>query len=355
MSKNPTKKYFVSIIWVYFKYFHDFSAEENYHLHALLIAKELGYQPVAIVRGSAENMKKDPHFDKVIEVIEYTGVIRYLWDVIRYAWRGTTFYVNSYEWQSFVVPFISRKAIFMAHTQPQRRNRLKQKIQNFVYKFFFKVRLNNQTEKDFLLTQNIDEKKLIVVPLVVSQQYFYKNDNQNRKDLVYFGNVTEKKNLSTILKALAIVKKTKPDIKLNVIGQIMDPNFNATISTLELTNNVVLYGFVELKDLANKLNDNLIYLNSSFDEGQCVAVYDSALCGCALCLPKIMSFTGVFKDKALFHDVTDENKLAENILSYLQDPKLMKTHNEACIEMIKNEYSKETVEEKLKKLFEPAR
>ena len=44
------KKYLVSIIWGYSKRMYDFAIEENYHLHVLNIAKELGYVPVVIIK-----------------------------------------------------------------------------------------------------------------------------------------------------------------------------------------------------------------------------------------------------------------------------------------------------------------
>ena len=64
-----------------------------------------------------------------------------------------------------------------------------------------------------------------------------------------------------------------------------------------------------------------------------------------------MSFIGVFKDKALFHDVYDFEKLANNINTYLDDKELISNHVFKNIEMIKNEYSINVIEEKLKKLI----
>lgn len=344
-------KKFISIIWGYFKHMQDMAPEESYHLHMLKIAKQVGYNPYIIIKGGREFLESDPNFDKDIVIIDYKNFIHFLYTIIKFSFQNNIFYVNSYEWQSFIVPFLVNKSIFMAHTQPKRQNEKKQVIQNFVYKFFTAIRLNNNTEKEFLLTQKVNPEKLFVIPLVISNDTFKLIDNIDRKDLVYFGNITEKKNLITILKAFELVKVKYPDIKLNIIGNMWDKNIKAYTDDSIYKEDIVFHGFLPNDILVERLNNTLIYLNSSFDEGQCVAVYDAALCGNALCLPNIMSFMGVFKDKALFHDVLDYEKLSENIVFYLQNPEIINKHVNENIDMIKKYYSKEIIEEKLRDLI----
>ena len=343
----------VSIIWGYSKHMYGFSPEENYHLHFLKVAKELGFAPYIIVKDK-ENVENDPNFDKDIRVIEYRNIFNFIWQIIKFSLQNSLFYVNSYEWQSFIVPFLSRRTIFMAHTQPKRQTIKKQKIQNFVYKFFTTIRLNNETERDFLIEQGTDPKKLFVVPLIVSQNIFKLINTKlnTRKDLVYFGNVAEKKNLSTVLKALKIIVETGIELKLNVIGNIWDKSFKIEIKELGLEDNIIIHGYLPQDEKLNRiLNNVLISVNSSLDEGQCVAVYDTALSGNVLCLPHIMSFNGVFNNKALFHDVHDHEKLAENILYYLNNPNIIEQYQKKCIEMIKTNYSINIIENKLKYLI----
>ncbi len=344
-------KKFVSIIWGYSTHMYGFAPEENYHLHALAVAKQLGFVPYAIVRAGKKHMEADPHFDPAINVIDYKNAFQFFFLVLKLSFQGSLFYVNSYEWQSFLIPFISRKTIFMAHTQPKRQSALRQHVQNFVYRFFTKIRLNNEEEKAFLIAQHIPAKKLAVVPLVVSSDIFKMGSGTERKDLVYFGNVTAKKNVITILKAFERVKTSYPDIKMHIIGNIWDKNVEDFIARSSYKADVILHGFMPNELLVPELNSKYIYLNASTDEGQCVAVYDAALCGCVLCLPNIMSFEGVFKDKALFHDVFDDQKLTENIVHYLKHPETASEHSKKLIEMIQNGYSKEMVEKKLKALI----
>lgn len=345
-------KKFISIIWGYIPHLQNLSPEENYHMHINKIADELDYETYIIIKNDKDIILNDPNLNPNTKIIDYKNIFVFIFNVIKFSFQKSTFYVNSYEWQSFIVPFLTRRTIFMAHTQPKRQTKLKQVIQNFVYKFYTKIKLNNEDERNFLITQGTPLNKLVVVPLVVSDDVFKMIDIQSeRKDLVYFGNITEKKNLITIIKAFELVNQKYPSIKLNIIGNIFDQNIPKFIEQSSASNNIVLHNFLPNNLVAQELNKNLICINSSFDEGQCVAVYDAALCGCVLCLPNIMSFTGVFKNKALFHDTMDYQKLSSNILDYIENPDLVIKNREAVITMIKDEYSKEIIESKLKKLI----
>lgn len=344
-------KKFVNIIWGYSDHMHNFAPEENYHLHVMECANNIGLETIAIVKNNKHEMENDPNFKKYIKIVEYKNFAYFLYNLIKFSLSNSVFYVNSYEWQSFVVPFIARKTIFMAHTQPKRKTKLKQKIQNFVYLFFTFIRLNNESEKEFLIKQGIKESKLKVIPLVVSNKTFrLKKIEESRKDLVYFGNVTKHKNLKTIIKSFGLVRK-KFKLKLHIIGNICDQDFYEYVEKSNYKKDILIHGFMSGDKLVSQLNKNLIYINSSITEGQCVAVYDAALCGCALCLPKIMSFEGVFKETALFHDVFDYKKLAFNINKYLENDRLIKKHTDKNITIIKKEYSEEKISSMIKKLI----
>ena len=347
MSIKKTK--FISIIWGYSENMYSFSEEENYHLHILSIAKQKGFLPCVIIKNGKKIIEKDPHFDSDIKIIEYKNIFNYLFNITKYSIQNSIFYVNSYEWQSFIVPFFSRRTIFMGHSQTKRSSTKLQKIQNFVFKFFKLIRLNNETEKKYLISQGTKKDKLMIVPLIVSQKIFKLEEKIQKKDLVYFGNITPTKNIETILKSFSVVRDIKPDIKLNIIGNIYDPNFETQVQKLKLEESIVIHGYLKQDSkLTNLLNSFLIYLNSSKSEGQCVAVYDAALCGCVLCLPNIMSFSDIFKEKALFHEVNDYEQLASNILQYLDKPDMIEEYREKCIFTIKEDYSQKVIEEKLK-------
>lgn len=350
MITNTNNKYFVSIIWGYPKYLYNFTKEEHYHMHALKIAKDLGYKVIVIIQNEPGIIENDPLFDKDTEVIYYSNIFNYIYQIAKYSLKDSIFYVTGVLPQSLILPFLARKTIFYGATHPVRQNWLKQKIFNLSMRFYSKIRLDNIEGKNFLLKYGLKEEKLKIVSISMSfSDYKIIDETKNRKDLVYFGNITNKKNLPTIIKACNIVAEKYPDIKLNIVGKEYDKIDDKIISK---NLKIIKHGFIEKAEDVNKvLNNYLIYLNSSFDEGVCVAVYNAALAGCALCLPKIMSFTGVFKDKALFHEVTDYEQLAKNIIYYLENPQIATKHNKLCRDMIiyNNNYKK--ISDEMKDLF----
>lgn len=342
-------KYFVSIIWGYQEYFYNFAKEEHYHMHVLSIAKEMGYEVVVIINNTKGIIEKDPLFPRDVKVIYYNSLLNYFYNLIKYSLRGAVFYVNSVMIGSLIVPIFSRKTIFMGHTHPIRRSKLKQVLFNFSMKLFFRIRLNNEDEKIFLVKQGISNKKLKVVPISLSfSSYKYLMPGELRNDLVYFGNITEKKNLKTIIKAVNMVADKYPGIKLHLVGEEYESESKKNASSKL---NLISHGFQPPEKANEILNNCLICLNSSFDEGMCVSVFNAALSGCALCLPNIMSFTGVFNDKALFHDVVDYNSLANNIIIYLDNKEFARNHNAKCREMILADYSYQKISNNLKELF----
>lgn len=349
LNMTMKKKYFISIIWGFPQYFHNFAKEEHYHIHALSVAKDMGFQPVVIIKNEKGIIESDPLFDSDTKIIYYKNPVQYIFLLCKYSLSGAIFYVNSVEILSLIVPIVARKTIFMGHTHPVRQSKLKQIIFNFSMRLFSRIRLNNNEEKEFLLKQGIAEKKLWVAPLSISlEKYKVVDESAPRNDLVYFGNITTKKNLPTIIRAGAIVAEKYPDLALHLIGKIYD-EFD---SEIEGQLNVIKYGFIKnVSDVNEILNKTSIYINSSFDEGMCVAVYNAALAGNALCLPEIMSFVGVFNGKALFHKVTDYEQLAKNITYYIENPEIAREHNKLIREMIIKEYNYNVISDKMNKLF----
>jgi len=369
-------KYFINFIHGYFNSLHDFTLSENYHLHTFLVAKQAGYNKfICIVKGGCQLMKQDLNL-KVLQkngieilILDYKNILNFILILFKYSFlaifKKTLFYFNSHEIITyFAIIFVKIfsvwqiKNIFMAHTQSQRSTEFKNKVQDFIFYFVDRIRLNNFAEQKFLENRNIDSKELFIVPLVVDNNIFKKTnfDYENRHDLVYFGQITKKKNLNIILRALRMLLDENvkyKNLKLNIIGKIgQDYDLERDLIDLDLQENVVKYGFVKQDEKLNKLlNSFLISVNSSKDEGQCLTVFESAMSGCALCLPKIMSFVEIFQDKALFHNANDAKKLVENILFFLENRNIIPEQNEKSILMIEKEYDRNTIEEKMKELF----
>ena len=350
MSKNkPTN--FTSIIWGYHKQLAKLSPLENYHLHDLKVAMDLGYKTEAMMIVSSAKIEDDANFPLGrITVNYYHNIGQYLLFLWRH--RQNIIYANTFTWHSLISPLICRRAIFMGHDSVIRKTRLKQLLQDISFHLFSRIRVISAEEKDFLIQRGVKAEKIFVVPLTIDvSQFSSLQTDLARHNLIFLGNVTEDKNSPDILRALAIVKKKINDIKLEVVGEVRDPAFDKLCAELNLKDNIIVHGFISHDQLLPYLLKTKVYVNSSLSEGQCLAAYEAALAGNALCLPSTMSFRGVFKDKALFHDLFASESLAQNILSYLENEEKRRQHVSICQTFIRENYNPELIYNKTKKLF----
>lgn len=345
-KKNPK---FVDIIWGYHEQLAKLSPVENYHMQALEVANSLGYDLDILLINSAANIKNDPNFANRANICHYESIFKYIFFLFRN--RKSLIYANTYTWQSFLAPFICRRVIFMGHDSVVRKNWKKQLIQDFVFRFFYKIRVISEGEKIFLEKRGIKSKKIFVIPLAIDVNNFYFSDKVARNNLVFLGNVTPDKNIKDILLALNEVVKMFPNLKLEIFGEIRDANFYSIVDSLGLKNNIIIHGFVPHSSLAPYLRKTLIYVNSSISEGQCLAAYEAVLAGNALCLPNTISFTDVFKDSALFHNLYDSSQLAKNIIKYLTDINLINNNVLCGQNYVLDNYTKEKINNQVEKLF----
>jgi glycosyltransferase involved in cell wall biosynthesis len=348
VAKKKPKK-FVSIIWGYHSQLAKLSPIENYHLHDIKIAVSMGYDVSVFSISSSFDIKEDPNFPGDIKVLHYKSLWQYI--LVLFKNRKSIIYANTYTWQSFLAPFICGRVIFMGHDSVARKKIIKQLFQDFVFRFFYKIRVISEEEKQFLLKRGVNKEKIFVAPLTVDINQFMVLNNSNRKNLVFLGNVTPDKNINDILRALVIVKNNFSDLKLEIIGEIRDNNFYKIIDECDLKDNIIVHGFVPHSCLRNYLEKTLIYVNSSISEGQCLAVYEAVLSGNALCLPKTISFKGVFDNLALFHDLYNYKELADNIIKYLEDSSLLKKNIENSQRFVSSNYNEDVVRKKTVKLF----
>lgn len=346
-KKKPNK--FISIIWGYHPQLAKLSPLENYHLHDIKLAQSLGYETEVLLIAPSAKIESDPNFPaQGIRVSYYKNTFWYLLWLFKN--RHAVIYANTFIWQSLIVPLFSRRAIFMGHDSVQRKNKYKQTLQNISFKLFSRLRVISPDEKDFLIEQGIKETKINIVPLTLDIDRF-STENINKQNLAFLGNVYWDKNINDVLMALTIVKEKYPNIKLEIFGEIRDPKFESLVDRLNLKNNIIVYGFVPHSELPAYLTKTLTYINSSISEGQCLAVYEAALAGNALCLPNTLSFRSLFQDCALFHELFDHKTLAKNILSYLNEPELRKKHIADSQKFIKENYNPDIIAQKTKILF----
>ncbi len=206
-------------------------------------------------------------------------------------------------------------------------------------------------EREYFKKSGIDGEKLKFLPMPIDYKFFSQkvsNKESIRKKwgvdegdfvIVTFCNIKAVKNVDIMLRAVFLLKNKIKNIKFILVGPNSLDNvryrdkyqkehhfvLRDEVNKLSLKENVIVTGVLDFEDIIGILNISDVYVNSSSIETQCLSAYESSAAGLPLCLPRLGTFTMVFKDRALYHNPRDPNKLAENLLFYYKNPKQRKS------------------------------
>ncbi len=178
----------------------------------------------------------------------------------------------------------------------------------------------------------IPEKKIRLIPLAIDYEVYSRRVahegvrerfgiGENDKVAIAVANVRKHKRYDVLLKAIPLVKKEIPDFKAVIVGEDMLekgqnlPSVAKMASDLGVSGSVVMTGFQPWRVLQQLYSLSDVFVHTAENEYQGLVSYEAAAIGIPLCLSDIGSHTSVFKEHALYHDVEDYRKLADNIIA----------------------------------------
>lgn len=294
--------------------------------------QEEGYECEIFSINSQVKIEDDPHFISWVKVIYYRNIFQYL----SYLWRNRNaiIYSNSLTIKTLLVGLIGRRTVFIPHDSIFGSNWAKRIIIKFFYFFFGKIRLNNDSE---VYAVNAIRKKLWVkIPLVVSD-FFYNFWNariQPENIFISLWNIVPKKQPELLLQALKTLKDKWYTFKLRVIGEdrlweFYNYTYSSLLKKYGLENEVEVLWYQPHTQLPSLLNWASLYVNTSKQEGLCLAVYECALSWLQTILPNILSFNNIFGKDGLYYQKESVQDLVEKIEYFLQ-------HKEVFVNKIRN-------------------
>lgn len=194
-------------------------------------------------------------------------------------------------------------------------------------KAFQIIAVSQNTKNDIISDFRIPEEKISVTYEGVDSSFrILPNIKRERNTLLYVGNELPHKNLPALFKAIAIVKKSLPDVKLTKIGMPGWPGVREQLT--RLAEKLDITESITFKD---KVNDVVCEYNSaqalvfpSLYEGFGLPVLEAMACGCPVITSKRSSIPEVAGDAALYFNPEDPFEIAERILLVLSNPKLKK-------------------------------
>lgn len=178
------------------------------------------------------------------------------------------------------------------------------------------ITISQSAKKDIEKLTGISENKIFVTYLAAGENY--KNLNIKKENFVlYIGDINPNKNLSSLFKAIALLKNEK----LVMIGKTLAQSLEIKkeIKFLGIQDKVTLTGYVSEEDKINLINKAKVYVQPSIYEGFCLPVLEAMACGTPVICGRNSSLPEVAGNAATYADVTNVNDLADKIKNIKND------------------------------------
>ncbi|PJF39007.1 MAG: glycosyltransferase family 1 protein, partial [Phototrophicales bacterium] len=145
--------------------------------------------------------------------------------------------------------------------------------------------------------------------------------------LLYVGNLTQRKNLATYLRAFALIADEFPEYQLVIVGPstFRASNLEPLIHELSLEKRIILTGHVAEEALPYLYNGADVFGFPSLYEGFGLPPLEAMACGTPVVVSNVSSLPEVVGEAALAIAPTDAEGFAEALQRLLKDEHLRQT------------------------------
>jgi glycosyltransferase involved in cell wall biosynthesis len=142
-----------------------------------------------------------------------------------------------------------------------------------------------------------------------------------RKFILAVGTLEPRKNFDTLIKAFVNIKRKFPDYKLVIAGKKgwKFKNIEETVKKFKLENDVIFPGYLKDSELKYLYSAAKVFAFPSLYEGFGIPPLEAMSCGCPVVSSNIASLPGVIEEAGLLIDPRNAYKMADAIMSFLED------------------------------------
>ncbi len=143
------------------------------------------------------------------------------------------------------------------------------------------------------------------------------------KTIVYVGRLAPEKNIEMIVSAVAIAKKTIPDISLAIAGHGISLNsLKKLVEELHIIDSVKFLGTLSHAKIAQLYRASEVFTITSTSETQSMTLIQAMACGLPVVGVKARALPEYIKGNGVLINPGDTQALAKNIVSLLEDEEL---------------------------------
>ena len=213
------------------------------------------------------------------------------------------------------------------------------------------ITVSEFSKKEISSYYRIPKENIDVVYNAVGNAFHPIADENLRKERYFLAvsSLKAHKNFITVLQAFEELLKHVPDVRLHIIGDCIDKNFQTIdIEKYEQNNAVKFLGRVSDEDLVKYYSNALGFIFPSLYEGFGIPVLEAQACECPVISSASASMPEVLGDSALFCEPMDVYGFAGQMLRLVEDDSVRLS----LIEKGKRNVKRFSWEDSAKKLME---
>jgi glycosyltransferase involved in cell wall biosynthesis len=190
-----------------------------------------------------------------------------------------------------------------------------------------------------IVMESINPKcNICVIPSGVDVSYFNIIPNEHSGRLLYVGNITKRKGLLDLIKAMKLVAGKIPAAKLHVVGNIVSMKYFKMVTKLiiqnKLESNIKILGYLNGDQLQQEYSEAQVFVLPSYEESLGIVLIEAMASGKAIIASDAASIPYVIDDNitGLLYQSGDTAELAKKIIELLLDDKMRRQLSEAAVE-----------------------
>lgn len=195
---------------------------------------------------------------------------------------------------------------------------------------------------------------IVIIPNGIDTVLFKPSKEKLYNQITWVGRMVKEKGLIYLLKAIEIVCKNNPQIKLTLIGDgPLRPEIEKYIIDKKLNDNINLLGWQSGEKVAKILSKSSIFILPSLSEGMPRALLEAMSSGNAIIATNIPQIREIIKHgvDGLLINPGDYISLAKYIIWYLNNKKIVKKFAERARKKIIKNYSLDMEISRLESLY----
>ncbi len=180
----------------------------------------------------------------------------------------------------------------------------------------FKLNRESITETPCAPHQHYFDKISETIISKTKQKY-----NLPDKFILGVGTLEPRKNFINLIKAFVIVRRELPDYKLVIVGKKgwKYHEIKETVQQFKLQNEIIFTGYVKDEELPVFYHSASVFIFPSLYEGFGIPPLEAMACGCPVVSSNAASLPEVIGEAGLLIDPKSSNKIADSIISLLEN------------------------------------